>query len=526
MRFLIVGAGPAAAAAALALSGTEHQVTVVDIGATLEEPNASILRRVSHQERRDWTTEDLSVLTKKGQRSATSRLPQKLTFGSDFPFRDAGQIGEMSQNHVEGSLVSGAFGGFSNVWGAQALPFATTELAEWPDGTGELARHYAAVAGMMPISGSAGDALFQALPAYGEMRRPLPLPAPAQKILDSAERHRKSLAREGVTIGQSRIAVDADRCVRCGHCMTGCPLDLTFSARHPLHAFIASGAVTYIPGMRAESIQGSDPVRVICTELTSSRTVTFEADRVLLACGVVGSARIVMRSLARFDTPIQIQESMQFTVPVINRRGSADPRREARPTFGELSLLVRFREESPLGHLQLYTYDPALLDALPPLFNRLPQRMTAPLLSRLHVGLGYLPSSVCPSISLALRRQSGGDRLELTANSAPLAATSSLMRALLRKLGRTAGRTGIHPLTPLARLSPQGKSYHLGGSFAHATSPTTLQTNALGEIASLPRVHLVDASVLPMISSTTITYTVMANAHRITNALVEGAPES
>jgi choline dehydrogenase-like flavoprotein len=46
-------------------------------------------------------------------------------------------------------------------------------------------------------------------------------------------------------------------------------------------------------------------------------------------------------------------------------------------------------------------------------------------------------------------------------------------------------------------------------------APQELDTDRLGSLASLPRVHLVDASVLPDLAATTLTYTVMANAHRI-----------
>ena len=46
-------------------------------------------------------------------------------------------------------------------------------------------------------------------------------------------------------------------------------------------------------------------------------------------------------------------------------------------------------------------------------------------------------------------------------------------------------------------------------------APGALETDALGRLSGLQRVHLVDASVLPSIPATTITLSVMANAHRI-----------
>jgi choline dehydrogenase-like flavoprotein len=48
-----------------------------------------------------------------------------------------------------------------------------------------------------------------------------------------------------------------------------------------------------------------------------------------------------------------------------------------------------------------------------------------------------------------------------------------------------------------------------------SANPTGFESDLLGRPAGLKRIHLVDSSVLPTIPATTITYTVMANAHRI-----------
>ncbi len=64
-------------------------------------------------------------------------------------------------------------------------------------------------------------------------------------------------------------------------------------------------------------------------------------------------------------------------------------------------------------------------------------------------------------------------------------------------------------------LPPAGKSYHAGGSFPMAAAPGPLETDRLGRLGGRGRIHLVDASVLPNVAATTVTFTVMANAHRI-----------
>jgi choline dehydrogenase-like flavoprotein len=65
------------------------------------------------------------------------------------------------------------------------------------------------------------------------------------------------------------------------------------------------------------------------------------------------------------------------------------------------------------------------------------------------------------------------------------------------------------------QFAEPGRSYHSGGTFPMRTRPGKFETDVLGQPTGLERVHLVDASVFPSIPATTITLTVMANAHRI-----------
>jgi choline dehydrogenase-like flavoprotein len=48
-----------------------------------------------------------------------------------------------------------------------------------------------------------------------------------------------------------------------------------------------------------------------------------------------------------------------------------------------------------------------------------------------------------------------------------------------------------------------------------AAAPVRGQSDRLGRPAGWQRLHLIDASSLPAIPATTITFPVMANAHRI-----------
>ena len=52
--------------------------------------------------------------------------------------------------------------------------------------------------------------------------------------------------------------------------------------------------------------------------------------------------------------------------------------------------------------------------------------------------------------------------------------------------------------------------------------PGELETDTLGRPRGWERVHVVDAAVFPSFPATTVTLSVMANAHRIATAAVGG----
>jgi choline dehydrogenase-like flavoprotein len=71
------------------------------------------------------------------------------------------------------------------------------------------------------------------------------------------------------------------------------------------------------------------------------------------------------------------------------------------------------------------------------------------------------------------------------------------------------------PLARLLEIGAAGRGYHIGGSFPMRRAPGRLESDRWGRPYGFERVHAVDASVFPSIPAAPITFTVMANAHRI-----------
>jgi choline dehydrogenase-like flavoprotein len=146
--------------------------------------------------------------------------------------------------------------------------------------------------------------------------------------------------------------------------------------------------------------------------------------------------------------------------------------------------------------------------------------MLAPVLRRMLVIQGYLHSDDSPGMLLSL----DGDSLRLAGEQRPESATR--VRRVVRRLASSARPLGMLPLPGLLQTGRPGKGNHLGGSFPMRLDPGELETDTLGRLPRWDRVHLLDASVLPSIPATTVTLTLMANAHRIASAAARISDQS
>jgi choline dehydrogenase-like flavoprotein len=73
----------------------------------------------------------------------------------------------------------------------------------------------------------------------------------------------------------------------------------------------------------------------------------------------------------------------------------------------------------------------------------------------------------------------------------------------------------------MLQIARPGRGFHCGGSLPMRAQPGNFESDCLGRPSGWSRVHVVDSSVLPTVPATTITFSVMANAHRIASQTSE-----
>ena len=519
---LIIGSGPAAAGAALALSRREDvAITVIDIGVRLDAERQQVVERLASSEPAHWEPSLVERVSAQPVSSGSRGVPEKRSYGSDYPFRNVGQLdGLTAAKDATTSLISAAYGGFSNVWGSQLMPFTTSAFDTWPFDASAMRPHYEAVLDEIPYAAEVDD-LAESFPL---MHRSDPLPRlsdRSQRVLDAYDRHRSALNARGITMGKARLAFRARDCVRCGLCMTGCPYGLIYSAAQTFDALQRSRRVRQYSGLMALEIsEEAESASVVAQELATGRTRRFEADRIFVACGAMGTTRLVASSLNLFDVDLPILESQQFVLPMLSLRASADPRQEPDFTLNQFNMLVAPDGDSAdIAQLHFYTFNPAFIEALPSLLrgDRM-EKAQVQVLRRLSVALGYLPSWRSPRLFVRIRPSSGNQCLpdmHISRDSAPQG-RNQMLRSVVARLVTSAPLLDLYPVLPMMRLAAGGKSYHWGGSFPHSAARSTgMTSDRLGRVAPWQRVHIIDASVFPTIPAMTFTLTIMANAHRI-----------
>lgn len=513
----VIGSGPAGVACAKALLARGANVLMLDAGLELEPDRARIVGQCAATNPVAWLPSQIAAL--KGSMAADAKgVPLKLIFGSDFPYRETEEQIPW-RNHGTGLKPSLALGGLSNVWGAAMLPYRDTDIAGWPVRNAELAPHYRAVTAFTGLAAHRDD-LEEIFPLHCDEPHALQSSRQANLLFGNLNRHRAALRERGWHFGRSRVAVRATDspkgtgCIHCGFCMYGCPYGCIYNSSATVRELRAERNFSYQRDVIVTSLRET-PEKVFITgyHRGTRAPLMFEADRAYLAAGVIPTAQILLRSQGDYDLPLTLRDSQYFLFPLLLRRRTRDVQAEALFTLSQLFIeLNNPRISRHSVHLQLYTYSDIIAQAVRKSLG--PLKMFArPLEERMVIVQGYLHSYESPTIAMTLKRDGQKDFLQLDAQPNP--ETRRTVQKVLRELLSQTRRLGGVIVPPMLQLAEPGRGFHCGGSLPMRAVPGQFESDNLGRPQGWARVHAVDASVLPSVPATTITFSVMANAHRI-----------
>lgn len=530
---LVVGSGASATSAAYPLVRQGLSVLMLDVGNVDTQyspliPNApfSELRRSDHQQHRYFLGDEFE-----GIPFGKIRVGAQLTPPRGFIQKDTEALTPLRTTSFSG-LESLALGGLAAGWGGVAVQFDDQDLAGYPIKYRDLAPHYEAISARIGISGARDDLL----PFYGDcssLQPPLDLDSAGETILSRYEKKRQRLNRRGVYLGRPRLAALSR------------PLGKRRGQEYrDMDYYTDVGQSVFRPAFAVEELQDlpnfrymkpylverfaelgrGDGVQVHAKHTETGSVETFRTRRLILAAGTLGTARIVLRSLDRYGTPVPVLANPYTYVPCINTAMLGKVARDRRHSLTQLGFIFKpdaSRESSAYG--QAYSYRSLLLFKLakesflpvPAGFRISRELLNAFVIFGIHHEDRPSPEKHC----VLCRRERGRDE-GLEVNYRTDADTERRQTRTEKALLRGFRELGCWPIK---RIRPgNGSSIHYGGTVPMAEEGGELTVTPSCRLRGTKSVYLADGSVLPYLPAKALTLTLMANAERVGTIVSEG----
>ena len=412
---LIIGSGPAAAGAALALTADPAQhVTVIDAGATLEPDLRSAVGRLATTAEGSWSPGDVERIGLQPVPAQRGALPQKRVHGSDFPFRDVGQL----DGH-RGARTGQRVGGLRRL--RRLLQrLGCPNHALFQGHVRPVADHAGRDGDPLPHSSGRDDAGRRG----GRPRRPLPAAGSGTPPAASVGADRTRPRPVPGPSGSRPVARHHPRQGAAGLQGRGVHPVRPVHDRLSLRAHLLELAhLRPAPDREADQLPGRTCSPSISTRSMASHRCWRGTPR---RAGSNAARRPDLRGLWWRSAPpgwcsapsvssieaVYLQESVQFVMPTVSLRPVPRPSRRAQlhpQPVQPARTTSRARGSISVRSISTSTTRPS--------FESLPGRVAAPaspprartaLLRRVSVGLGYVPGWGSPRVKVVARRASGG----------------------------------------------------------------------------------------------------------------------
>ena len=423
---------------------------------------------------------------------------------------------------AHGSL---ACGGLSNLWGANVGRFDDADLKNFPISFKDLRRSYQCVSRRIGLSGTNNDDL-SAFHGYEESLQPsLAMNGNARLLYNRYLSQPVPAHRRGVFLGYPRRAVltrnhqGRQGCVSCGLCVYGCAIQSIWSAKYDLAKLLEFPNFSYRGGVFVSYLRPLDACYEVGVCPDRHRiTEKMQTKQVVLACGAIGSARLVMDTLKLYDESRKLLTNLMavFAVTVPHWRiGNLEDKDVT--NLAQLAFYVKkpdSNERYSSGYFFLADTIPTT-DLLPyvPFPYPLSRQIARSLQPTLLLGSSFFDGSYSRN---TMRLRPSGE-LEISGVITPT--TESTMRSTLIRLAGALLPYGACLIPGSVNLCNVGDDAHYAGTVPMKAKPRIGEANSHGEVQGLPGVYVVDGSALTALPAKAHTLTIMANADRIATAI-------
>lgn len=420
------------------------------------------------------------------------------------------------------ALQSLAFGGLAAGWGLMCGVYAPAEMERASLPAEPMQRAYQVVADRIGICGADDDARPHTIDGLARIQPPPPLdPAPAS-LASRYRRRRAAVNALGYVLGRPALALltqpkDGRSATRLRDMEFYCDDDgAAWRPAGTIGRLAAHADFAYAGGVLATRFEERDGGIVLSAlDLRDGTRRTFTCRRLVLAAGVLGTARLVLRSFDRpMPLPLLCNDYTYLPCLVPSQIGRSMPERAQSLT--QLAMFHR-RAGDDVAVGTIFSYRSLMLFRLlreMPLGVRDARILMQYLLSGFVIAGFDHPQAASDGKSVARERDGAsptGDRLAVTYGLTDDERRDhrERERGFARAL-RTLGAWPIRRVHP-----PLGSSIHYAGTlpFAAAERPFTLAHD--GRLHGTRNVFVADASGFTFLPAKPVTLSLMANAHRV-----------
>ena len=480
-KILLIGSGPAAFAASLRLlKDTNLDIYLIDGGG------------------KDDSSENNDCMYMDSRENDENRLMKLSNKNLDHNFKKIDKI--------EPPLPSLVFGGYSNVWGGVVSPLDLDHYKDWGEEITDLLNGFREVGKYMKLHSNSNNTLYEK-----SIVNNLPISNREEKIY----RRLLTLKSTNLSFDYSCLAfnrvIDEKICTKCGEYSWSCNNRTVWSPKRYFSELIAEKKITYLEGSRVSKVirldSGNINAQLINQDNKSEERVF---NKVFLGAGAIGTSKIIVNSPNKINT-ISLNTNDLVSIPYLAFY-KGEPKKH---TFSDL--FIKYSKNKYHSFGQLYGFSNNLLqlsrEAVPLAIKM--KKYLKPILKYSGGIFLYLDQKVS---STFIVKKEGENEVTINRGS-----KTSLLKAIriLTNIYINLMRRGIWVIPFVGTFRKYGSSNHYGSQFAMRTATTresgTFPSDELGRIINYENLHIIDSSVLPLLPSGPITYTVMANSYRITD---------
>lgn len=527
---IVVGSGPSGVHAAKSAVESGASIAMVDVGHTDEhyaplipDKPFSEIRRSDPDQRRYFLGDDLEGLGGSGHSTGAQLTPPRM-----FITKDVEKFLPLTSETFS-PMQSLALGGLAAGWGAGSAAYEDFELRRSGLPVEEIRRYYGEVAKDIGISGATDDDISPHIADFPHIQEPLEIDSNAEALFNTYKKSREKMVSKGFKLGRPPVAILSrplgERLPNPYHDMDfwSDARESIYRPKYTVRELLMKPNFTYIHQTLAVRFKESvgEPIFLEVDNVRTRKGSTLRCRRLILAAGALNTARLVLRSLNRLNTPVPILSNPYTYVPVLNLPMLGKPARDRRHSMVQLTALYR-PLDAPEDEviIQFYSYRSMMLFRLvrempaPPWLGLLIARLI--LTSLFIVGINHAdtPSS---ERYLELVRDGDGDRLHAHYGRSP-----EEMKRLKRHERAVLKRLLSLRCVPMQRIRLKaGASIHYAGTLPFSDRDEPLTCTPEGRIRGTHHVYAADGTPWKYLPAKGLTLTLMANARRIADAVTK-----